>query len=103
MITACIGGDACQFLGLVDPGGTAVGPLYLDSAYFTACTPGACGAPVPFLATPAFLAGTSIAAVGGLSAAAVAGIAAAAILPAAVAVGVTTSSGDPDPVQTGSQ
>lgn len=53
MITACIVDQPCPFVGLLDPGAAAGGLLYLDAGYFTACVPGACGTPVPFLAAPA--------------------------------------------------
>jgi len=105
MIVECDVGQPCRFVGLFNPGAEPLGPIIVDPATAVTCTAGACGTPVPFLVTPALLAGTSVAAAGGLSAGAVAGIAAAAVLPvaAAVGVGVSTSNKDIDPTQTGSQ
>ena len=92
MITACIDGQPCRFVGLVDPGALAPGGAILDPSYFVACTPGLCGASAPFLLTPTFLAGTSVAAgagaVGGLSTAAVVGIAAGSIGVVGLGVGL---------------
>lgn len=104
MITVCTDAQPCQFVGLVDPGGAIVGGFLLDSGYFSVCTPGACVAPAPFALTPAFLAGTSVAAAaGGLSPAVVGTIVASSVVAVGGAIGGGIASQSGDEVQTGSQ
>lgn len=104
MITVCTDSQPCQFVGLVNPGGAIAGAFVLDSGYFSVCTPGSCVAPAPFVVTPAFLAGTSVAAAaGGLSPAVMTTIVASSsiVVGGAISGGIASQSGDE--VQTGSQ
>jgi hypothetical protein len=102
MIVACIDGQPCRFVGLVDPGAPAIGGFIVDGGYFTVCTPGVCGTPVPFLATPV-LAATSLGAGTGLSTAAIAGtVAGTTAVGLAVGLGVGLTRGsdnNPSPSQ----
>ena len=100
MIAACIGQQPCRFLGLVDPGVVPLSPFIVDSGYFTVCTAGACGTPVPFVAGPGLL-GTAVGT--GVGTGVGVGLGAAAVVGLAIGLGVGLTDGGSDDVPTPSQ
>jgi hypothetical protein len=105
-MVACVLGPPCPIVGLFNPGAAALGPIIMDPSTAVTCVSGFCGTPVPFLMNLTILGPTATAgATGGLGAGALLGATTAAVIPvsAALATGISTSIGDVDPTQTGSQ